>query len=170
MSSLSSTIVFGDPHETVTEAAAGSTTLGYRENQRMASRGKEKYSVHLFPSLTLHLSVEVCVVGRGACVDRGTTKSTWMATITPADIMSNRCVYSCSHPLWGGEGTCITTDDSNDEDSCVCDPSYASRDSFGRPSCVPRKVCDHDGEDTRTSKYGVDSSRCCELQINEDCR
>lgn len=34
-------------------------------------------------------------------------------------------------------------DDSSVEDSCVCDPGYASRDSLGRPSCVPRKVCDH---------------------------
>ncbi|CAN0448635.1 unnamed protein product, partial [Ectocarpus sp. 12 AP-2014] len=41
------------------------------------------------------------------------------------------------HLLWGGEGTCSTTDNSTVEDSCLCDPGYASRDSFGRPSCVP---------------------------------
>lgn len=54
--------------------------------------------------------------------------------------MTSHCVFSCSHPLWGSEGTCIENGDSDEQDLCACGPGYASRDSFGRPSCVPTKV------------------------------
>lgn len=50
------------------------------------------------------------------------------------------CVYSCRHPLWGGEGTCITGDDSSVDDRCECDDGFVTRDSFGSPSCVSKKV------------------------------
>ena len=50
------------------------------------------------------------------------------------------CVYSCRHPLWGGEGTCITGDDSSVDDRCECDDGFVTRDSFGSPSCVSKQV------------------------------
>lgn len=52
--------------------------------------------------------------------------------------MSGECVYGCIHPWWGGGGTCITSNDSNPV--CACDAGYASRDTRGNPSCVPRRV------------------------------
>ena len=58
---------------------------------------------------------------------------------TPRDhpSMSLDCVYDCRHPLWGGAGGCITSDEGR---SCRCDAGYASRDSFGNSSCVPKQV------------------------------
>ena len=54
--------------------------------------------------------------------------------------MSAECVFGCRHPLWGGAGECITVDDSTVDESCACEAGYASRDSFGNPSCVPFEV------------------------------
>lgn len=51
--------------------------------------------------------------------------------------MSGECVFDCRHPLWGGAGECIAAGDPTIGDLCGCDASYASRDSFGNPSCVP---------------------------------
>ncbi|CAN0032350.1 unnamed protein product [Ectocarpus fasciculatus] len=47
------------------------------------------------------------------------------------------CVSGCRHPLWGGNGACTTVSGAS---TCVCDWGYASRDSMGRSSCVPRSV------------------------------
>ena len=54
------------------------------------------------------------------------------------------CVYSCRHPLWGGEGTCITDDDATGGDRCECDEGFASCDSFGSPSCVSEQVMSYE--------------------------
>ncbi|CAN0004196.1 unnamed protein product [Ectocarpus sp. 12 AP-2014] len=47
------------------------------------------------------------------------------------------CVRGCRHPLWGGNGACTTLSGAS---TCLCDSGYASRDSMGRSSCVPRSV------------------------------
>ncbi|CAN0262040.1 unnamed protein product, partial [Ectocarpus sp. 4 AP-2014] len=47
------------------------------------------------------------------------------------------CVSGCRHPLWGGNGACTTVSGAR---RCLCDSGYASRDSMGRSSCVPRSV------------------------------
>ncbi|CAB1101928.1 unnamed protein product [Ectocarpus sp. CCAP 1310/34] len=47
------------------------------------------------------------------------------------------CVRGCRHPLWGGNGACTTVSGTS---TCLCDSGYASRDSMGRSSCVPRSV------------------------------
>lgn len=52
--------------------------------------------------------------------------------------MAGGCVYDCAHPLWGGGGNC-TVSEAGDP-MCVCDAEYASRDSAGNASCVPRRV------------------------------
>ncbi|CAM9634851.1 unnamed protein product [Ectocarpus sp. 12 AP-2014] len=51
-----------------------------------------------------------------------------------------RCVFECRHPLWGGSGRCIAAEDRGADDACECDAGFASRDSFGAPSCVPKQV------------------------------
>ncbi|CAM9147018.1 unnamed protein product [Ectocarpus sp. 6 AP-2014] len=51
-----------------------------------------------------------------------------------------RCVFECRHPLWGGSGRCIPAEDRSADDACECDVGFASRDSFGNPSCVPKQV------------------------------
>lgn len=54
------------------------------------------------------------------------------------ELMLGECVYNCIHPFWGGGGTCEVSDDGNTV--CACDAGYASRDSKGNASCVPRRV------------------------------
>lgn len=43
------------------------------------------------------------------------------------------CVYACRHPIWGGAGVCGAEDS-----TCSCDAGYATIDSMGSPSCVPK--------------------------------
>ena len=51
------------------------------------------------------------------------------------------CVFHCKHPLWGGDGICITDDsDPTVDAACSCGAGYISRDSAGYPSCVPKVV------------------------------
>lgn len=52
--------------------------------------------------------------------------------------MTTECVYDCIHPLWGGGGTRSVSDDGGTV--CACDAGYASRDTRGNASCVPRRV------------------------------
>lgn len=54
------------------------------------------------------------------------------------DLLLPGCAYDCVHPIWGGGGTCNISDDGNP--ACTCDAGYASRDSRGNASCVPRRV------------------------------
>lgn len=49
------------------------------------------------------------------------------------------CVYSCRHPLWGGNGECIE-DGEHGRAACSCDTTYSTRDAFGHASCVPTRV------------------------------
>ncbi|CAM9298593.1 unnamed protein product [Ectocarpus sp. 12 AP-2014] len=51
-----------------------------------------------------------------------------------------RCVLECRHPLWGGSGRCIVAEDRSVDDTCERDAGFASRDSFGNPSCVPKQI------------------------------
>lgn len=66
--------------------------------------------------------------------------------------MSGLCVFRCRHPPWGGVGERITADDPTADYLCMCDTSYATRDSFGNPSCVPFRArrCE---KETRGSVY-----------------
>lgn len=53
--------------------------------------------------------------------------------------MTIMCVFSCRHPLWGGDGICITDDsDPTVDATCSCGAGYMSRDAAGFPSCVPK--------------------------------
>lgn len=44
------------------------------------------------------------------------------------------CAYDCVHPLWGGEGVCVS------ETYCECSSGFIDRDAMGNPGCVPRGV------------------------------
>lgn len=53
------------------------------------------------------------------------------------------CVFSCRHPLWGGDGICITDDTDSGSDPtvdgiCSCGDGFISRDGAGYPGCVPK--------------------------------
>ena len=55
--------------------------------------------------------------------------------------MAVGCVFSCRHPLWGGDGICITDDGDSDptvDAACSCGAGFSSRDGAGFPSCVPK--------------------------------
>lgn len=54
--------------------------------------------------------------------------------------MSFGCVFQCRHPVWGGDGICITDGNSDPTvvAACSCDTGYISRDGAGYPSCVPK--------------------------------
>lgn len=50
-----------------------------------------------------------------------------------------KCIYGCRHPLWGGAGACVDQESGIGE-ICLCEDGFASRDSFGNPSCVAPRV------------------------------
>ena len=52
--------------------------------------------------------------------------------------MPSECVFSCRHPLWGGDGICITDSDSTVDAACSCGAGFISRNGAGYPSCVPK--------------------------------
>lgn len=52
--------------------------------------------------------------------------------------MPLRCVFDCRHPLWGGDGICINSDDPTVDATCSCGAGFSSRDGAGYPNCVPR--------------------------------
>lgn len=52
--------------------------------------------------------------------------------------MPRPCIYECRHPLWGGSGTCVKSTDPTVDEACRCDVGFASFDSLGYPSCVPK--------------------------------
>ncbi|CAM9986029.1 unnamed protein product [Ectocarpus sp. 6 AP-2014] len=48
------------------------------------------------------------------------------------------CMFTCRHPVWGGEGICTTNH--HGASMCVCDAGFVSRDALGHASCVPYRV------------------------------
>ena len=53
--------------------------------------------------------------------------------------MTIGCVFNCRHPLWGGDGICITDDsDPTVDAACSCGAGFITRDGAGFPSCVPK--------------------------------